>query len=862
MLRLLPPAGVTRKQRQDAASKYGWKMKQDLCQHVKHLKSALLSLPATGEKGFEGLIGEALQEITGVPYRLARSGSQFGIDGKAAYETDGICFEGKRYKCRPNRNVVITKVAETATKRVDIDLWILGATADLGVRLSDDTRELGATMGLPVLILDWSGAGLPPLAAALAMGGTRVRDFLRCHISDKPKLQDAEKALKAIRRCADFSSHADRIEVECDAASVGLALARKANTTLLSDAFSNRIKAKQRFRQPLAPGDGNNITIRQRRALIDQIQSYITASPDKTVAIVLGEEGCGKSWAVAQSWLDLEPKPLMLLLTPIDLPDASQRLDVEDLLITNLIRQTGETDASPKIRRRWSRRLKQWRSSPATGGSRIIVVLDGINQRPVPEWARNIDLIANEVFNLGGCLIVTDRSDDFRYRVEPRLDRSLLIERITVPPWTEPERNEILKTRGIDPASLHQPVLAQLLNPRLLGIALELLSADEITTLEELTVYRLLFEHIRNSERNSPAQPLASETARTLRACAKDFLSQMKDGQSYDLAVRADIQAVADGRFFQMGDGDPDRIVLRDEGIDLALGFLVIEQLRDTSSNDQDLGNKVNEILEPLTSLDSIADVVFAALTVASVDTRFGPDEIVTALIEGFVALQNVSQADFLAFADLAKRRLKSFMDAAQTICLSGRYQPNFDWLQEALIEASRDGQYWPSMIDRIHSWLSFYSLSPERGILRLPMPDQQQKVQDQIEKNRTAIDLKVQSLSASERGILETMSEEEGDLSRLSQLALLLLAGKPLVSFAQSLMKWSFSSALNSDHATPHKEFKHLVSLNPIDWSQTRKTLLDESALLRNADVSSTGQWALVTILRATGHSNDGGEA
>ena len=175
MLRLLPPAGVTRKQRQDAASKYGWKMKQDLCQHVKHLKSALLSLPATGEKGFEGLIGEALQEITGVPYRLARSGSQFGIDGKAAYETDGICFEGKRYKCRPNRNVVITKVAETATKRVDIDLWILGATADLGVRLSDDTRELGATMGLPVLILDWSGAGLPPLAAALARGNTCSR---------------------------------------------------------------------------------------------------------------------------------------------------------------------------------------------------------------------------------------------------------------------------------------------------------------------------------------------------------------------------------------------------------------------------------------------------------------------------------------------------------------------------------------------------------------------------------------------------------------------------------------------------------------------------------------------------------------
>jgi len=72
-------------------------MNQLICQHVKHLKSALLSLPATGEKGFEGLIGATLCEISGVPFRLASSGPQFGVDGKPAYEGDAICFEGKRY---------------------------------------------------------------------------------------------------------------------------------------------------------------------------------------------------------------------------------------------------------------------------------------------------------------------------------------------------------------------------------------------------------------------------------------------------------------------------------------------------------------------------------------------------------------------------------------------------------------------------------------------------------------------------------------------------------------------------------------------------------------------------------------------
>lgn len=78
-------------------------MNELLCEHIEQLKSALLSLPPTGEKGFEGLLREALREISGVPFRLARSGSQFGVDGKSTYEGDAISFEGKRYDGRVPR---------------------------------------------------------------------------------------------------------------------------------------------------------------------------------------------------------------------------------------------------------------------------------------------------------------------------------------------------------------------------------------------------------------------------------------------------------------------------------------------------------------------------------------------------------------------------------------------------------------------------------------------------------------------------------------------------------------------------------------------------------------------------------------
>ncbi len=66
-------------------------------------RSCFLCRPL-GERGFEGLIGAALHEISGVPFRLAGGGSQFGVDGKPVYEGDAICFEGKRYDSKVPRD--------------------------------------------------------------------------------------------------------------------------------------------------------------------------------------------------------------------------------------------------------------------------------------------------------------------------------------------------------------------------------------------------------------------------------------------------------------------------------------------------------------------------------------------------------------------------------------------------------------------------------------------------------------------------------------------------------------------------------------------------------------------------------------
>ena len=109
----------------------------------------------------KGLVAVALTDITGVPFRLAGGGSQYGIDGKSAYDDDSVCFEAKRYDDRISRDEVLSKIAEVSISDSDTDLWVLGATSPVRSQLAEDLRKLGERSGIGTLILDWSNIDIP-----------------------------------------------------------------------------------------------------------------------------------------------------------------------------------------------------------------------------------------------------------------------------------------------------------------------------------------------------------------------------------------------------------------------------------------------------------------------------------------------------------------------------------------------------------------------------------------------------------------------------------------------------------------------------------------------------------------------------
>ncbi|MEO8673856.1 MAG: hypothetical protein ABI411_21310, partial [Tahibacter sp.] len=220
-------------------------MAASLSDHVKKIKSILLTLPATGEQGFEGLIGALLYDITGVPFRLAASGLQFGVDGASTYVADRIYFEGKRYDGQIDRTQLITKIADLARRGVDGDVvWVLGATSSISAQLASDLRTDARHRGIGIVILDWSPYGIPPFVAALASGGASAERFLVTQLKNKSERDDMTASLAAVKADALFAAQAQRVLDDLKATAVATTFAQEANTRWLKGVFGSRTRAR------------------------------------------------------------------------------------------------------------------------------------------------------------------------------------------------------------------------------------------------------------------------------------------------------------------------------------------------------------------------------------------------------------------------------------------------------------------------------------------------------------------------------------------------------------------------------------------------------------------------------------------
>jgi hypothetical protein len=186
--------------------------------------------------------------------------------------------------------------------------------------------------------------------------------------------------------------------------------------------------------------------------------------------------------------------------------------DIETLLVSKLSSHAGET-LTENNRKRW-RRFKSWRRNPDPEHVRLVVWVDGLNQAAGLPWHRWIDGIARFLKKVGGRLIVTTNN---WHHADIRRAVTSTTARLVVEEWSASELKDILEARGIKSDVLAADVFDF---PRILGIAVELLDAKEIERINELTVERLLFEHILRHDRDAMTGLSARQFAKELQTHA------------------------------------------------------------------------------------------------------------------------------------------------------------------------------------------------------------------------------------------------------------------------------------------------------------------------------------------------------
>ena len=834
-------------------------------EHLDNLKAVILELEPTGPNGFEGLLASALTRICGTPFRLATSGAQRGRDGDSAFDAGEIYFEAKLYSNSVPKQAISDKLMDlSANYRRQIHTWIVGSTAPIPALRVEESRNSFNDIGIGIVILDWlSNTPLPPLAAAIVMGDEPTKEFLAAQLKeriDATQLTAAMDAIDHLRGLPEFEVYSEKLRDSIGNDSAGLGIVKRENHQRFNGLFSSQSRARKLLRQPLAPGDSSFDFFRFRSDLSAKLAPAFSGSSSDNIFAVVGAEGTGKSWLVASTWQQSEPASILVFVQSGDLHDRKPITQFEEFLINRLIEQTGASFPE-RERVRWKRRFRSWRANPNPPNVRLTLCIDGLNQNPKFEWSRFIDSAATFLEEIGGQLVITTRKNLYA-SISDNLVSD--ITRIDVEEWSNEELDDILKGRNINPEAVERRVYQVLRNPRLLGIALDLLDLNEIEGFQQLSVGRLIFEQLRRCGLTGSTDLNTDEFRTLLSEVAKKFVDRLVSGREEDLALfdkREDLrlEQVCSGSFFRPVGDDPYRYEIDENGLQVALGIWLVDALETKHQNKGEPFAQLEAVLEPVSALDMTSEIVGIAIEVACLREPIA-SEVVSALIRHYVSLQNVIERRLEPIATLIKHRPDAFFDAAEKVSLFDCDVPHAGSLFTAILNARARENVLDELHNRVPIWLACYTPPKER------VTDESETVtpeDEDNERNAAAYKERIQGLTKSEREYVDNnLTEiEGGNINQLHKLAYHLLTGLPLMPFVGALCAARFVDSLVPDGMYPRRDFEHLLRWNSVDWIETHEGLLawiDSFSKER----SSVGDWTVVKILTGTGDIGDAEEA
>ncbi len=413
----------------------------------------LRKLEPSGLDGFEGLIAKLLTALTKKQFFLATAGYQGGRDSSTA-GVGGIfiAVECKRY-CNDtdlNDRQILGELEEVSQSFPFLDLWVLVASRTVDDSLRAKLSESARKKSIEVMTIETNDSSWGSLAILCAAAPEIVLDHIERHLLGED-LKSITNFLDSVKQDPDYSMLLDRMRENLSPAYIGYENYRiKQNEWFKARLYLER-SSRAAFGQLLNVLD-SNIKFISRKGLETEIDGWFNAwEGAHKVFSLLGEEGDGKTWAVA-NWLTKKISdadfPAVVFLASKNV-NSSEPLDV---LAKSIAIQSGNGD--PVY---WTRKLANWLTRPITSKPYFLLVLDGINERPSFPWRALLESLDDEPWRGRVAVMLTCRTITWNKRFSNL--NHLEFQTLTLQPFNNEELNEALAAYSLRMSDISENLL-------------------------------------------------------------------------------------------------------------------------------------------------------------------------------------------------------------------------------------------------------------------------------------------------------------------------------------------------------------------------------------------------------------------
>ncbi|MGC3965147.1 MAG: hypothetical protein QM803_18020 [Rhodocyclaceae bacterium] len=701
-----------------------------------HLATLKQELEDASADIFECLAADLFCRLIGdVGVSVSKPGSQFGGDaGTAGLRRRHLRLECKRYKetTALSARSLGGEVLEAVMKDPHLEAWVLASTKSVSETERNVARDGGAKLGVPVVVIDWTepppGVGINAMAALCA----KWPDIVEKHIGKTAG--DAARSL-----AADAGSTAENLRQDLEAWSIGFNHLRESSHSALKKVWTESAQSLATLNQDAA-GGRPGVHLIERKDVLQALDAWWQAPRDlHSPVVVIGQEGVGKTW-VSLDWLNRRVSTLPIVV-PVPASTFFNHKDFSETGVRDLLAQSLRFLAgSHHGTEYWRLRIDRILERPVAEGVAVLLLVDGINQRPTVGWealgqALQADSLAGKVR-----VLFTAR----RYYFETSLRRFAGLDtkatEVPVGTYSPAELDELLRLNGMDRTDIPAGLLNLASTPRLFPLIVRLKDSDALRA--DATVLRLLFEYGKDVHRVRTNGALTDEDwVAWLGARAREYRERLVEtGSGSGAATIGDVASsleapgvspeevtrrlsdVVDGDFFEERNSlvGMKKFVLKEQPTVLGLGIALLESLDGSENTFEGVQAHALKWLEPVGAIDESADVLKAALAILSALGVSDGSPTTDALLVLWLNAQNPSasiERDAFAFGESFPQSMLTVIEHSVLGARSAAFHYAVQSLRRLTHARTED---WGRIITRMLEWTSWVTL-PNPGHLNDP---------------------------------------------------------------------------------------------------------------------------------------------